>query len=117
MKGKNYITAEIETRAKEISETVSIGAYTLGADVSDRKVWERAARHTGAPALLQKAETILQEEIAVIDDALYYSAGTTGTQWENQPCAICSSAESGGYAFGGMYGESRKISAQNRSIY
>lgn len=78
MKGKNYITAEIETRAKEISETVSIGAYTLGADVSDRKVWERAARHTGAPALLQKAETILQEEIAVIDDALYYSAEQLG---------------------------------------
>ncbi len=78
MIGKNYITAEIVTRTKEISETVTIGAYTLGTNASDRKVWERAARLEGAPALLQKAENILKEEIAVIDDVLYYSAEQLG---------------------------------------
>ncbi len=78
MKGKNYITAEIKARAKELAETVSIGVYALGAPKDDREIWEKAARHTGAPALFQKAKTVLQEDIAVIDDALYYSAERLG---------------------------------------
>lgn len=78
MIGKKYITQDIVKRAEELSKTVPLRPYTLGFPISDRVHWEKTARLTGAPALLQKAEVSLQSDIADIDDNLYYSAEQDG---------------------------------------